>query len=138
MACPSAAVAKLEVKSRFLEGLPPATLDRILAAATSRQYLAGTIVTYQEDPANYYYILTRGRGRYFFVTQDGRKLILRWFGPGETFGDFALVANPSNYLVSTEMVKDSCVLRWDRRTIRNFAEQYPRLLENELLTAADT
>ena len=137
MGCPSAAVAHSEVKSRFLEGLPPATLDCILAAATPRQYLAGTIVTYQEDPANYYYILTRGRGRYFFVTQDGRKLILHWFGPGETFGDFTLLANPGNYLVSTEMVKDSCVLRWDRRTIRSFAERYPRLLENELLTAAD-
>jgi CRP/FNR family transcriptional regulator, nitrogen oxide reductase regulator len=137
MGSPSAATVNLPVKSRFFEGLPSAALDCILAAATPRQYLAGTIVTNQEDPANYYYILTRGRGRYFFSTQDGRKLILHWFGPGETFGDFTLLANPSNYLVSTETVKDSWVLRWDRRTIRSLAERFPRLLENELLTAAD-
>jgi len=108
-----------------------------MASATPRQYLAGTIVTNQEDPANYYYLLTRGRARYFFITPEGQKLILHWFGPGETFGDFALVADPSNYLVSTETVKDSWVLRWDRRTIRSLAQKYPRLLENELLTAAD-
>ncbi len=135
MGGPSAAVG--QISSRFFEGLPPATLDCILASATPRQYLAGTVVTNQEDPANYYYLLTRGRGRYFYITQDGRKLLLHWFGPGETFGDFTLLANPSNYLVSTEMVKDSWVLRWDRRTIRSLAEKYPRLLENELLTAAD-
>ncbi len=137
MTCPSSAVVKLHVRSRFLEGLSPASLDCILASATPRQYLAGAVVTNQEDPANYYFLLTSGRARYFFVTQDGRKLLLHWFGPGETFGGFTLLANPSNYLASTEVVKDSCVLMWDRPTIRSLAERYPRLLENALLTAAD-
>jgi CRP-like cAMP-binding protein len=137
MTCPSAADVKLHVRSRFLEGLSPASLDRILASATPRQYLAGTIVTKQEGPANYYCLLTRGRARYFFVTRDGQKLLLHWLSPGETFGVSALLANQSNYLAGTEMVKDSCVLMWDRRTIRSLFERYPRLLENALLTATD-
>ncbi len=137
MTSPSAAVVKLNVKSRFLEGLLQTDLEYILSRATPRQYTAGTIVTNQDQPANYYFLLTKGRGRYFFVTQDGQKLILHWFGPGETFGGFALLANPSNYLASTEMVKDSCVLMWDRSTALSLAERYPRLLENALLTAAD-
>lgn len=137
MTCPSAAVVKSNVKSRVLERLPQADLDYILARATPRQYSAGTVVTNQDEPANYFFLLTRGRGRYFYVTQGGQKLILHWFGPGEIFGAFALLANPSNYLASTEMVKDSCVLMWDRRTILTLAERYPRLVENAFLTATD-
>ncbi len=141
MTCPSAAAVQLHMRSRFLEGLPPADLDSVLARATPRQYLAGTIVTNQGDPAESYFLLTSGCARYFFVTQDGHKLLLHWFGPGETFGGFALLPNPSDYLVSTEMVRDSCVLRWDRHTIRSLAAKYPRLLErlleNTLLTAGD-
>lgn len=137
MTCPSAAVVKLQMRSRFLGGLSPAVLECILAKATQRQYRAGTIVTNQQEPANHLFLLTKGRARYFFVTRDGQKLLLHWFGPGETFGGFALLANPSNYLASTEMLKDSCVLMWDRPTIRGLAEKYPRILENTLLTAAD-
>ena len=137
MTYPSVAAMQLHVRSRFLEGLPPADLNSILASATPRQYLAGTIVTNQGDSAENYFLLTRGRARYFFVTEDGHKLPLHWIGPGETFGGFALLANPSNYLVSTETLRDSCVLRWDRRTIRSLSARYPRLLENALLTAAD-
>jgi CRP-like cAMP-binding protein len=125
------------MRSRFLEGLPPVDLNSVLASATPRQYPAGTIVTNQGDPAEYYFLLTKGRARYFFVTQDGQKLLLHWFGPGEIFGGFALLANPSNYLISTEMVRDSCVLRWNRRAIRSLAAKYPRILENAMLTAAD-
>src|SRR5271169_4550649 len=133
MTCPS--TVQLHVRSRFLEGLPPDDLGSILASATERQYPAGAIVTNQGDPAKYYFLLTRGRARYFFVTQDGEKLLLHWFGPGEIFGGFALLANPSDYLVSTEVVRDSSVLRWDRHTIRALAASYPRLLENALLAA---
>jgi CRP-like cAMP-binding protein len=47
------------------------------------------------------------------------------------------LSSHSSYLFSTETVTDSSVLVWDRRTIRGFVEQYPRLLENALLAASD-
>jgi CRP-like cAMP-binding protein len=43
----------------------------------------------------------------------------------------------SSYLASTETVTDSSVLVWDRPAIRGLVSQYPRLLENALLTASD-
>src|SRR6202011_4209919 len=38
---------------------------------------------------------------------------------------------------STEVLEDTWALVWDRETIRNLAERYPRLLENALLIAFD-
>ena len=126
-----------ELKSRFLEGIGPPDLRVILAAAKPRQFPAHSIIVSQGNPADYLYLLTKGRARYFFTTEDGRKLLLLWLSPGEIFGGSALLAIPSSYLASTETVKDSHVLAWDRSTIRGLAARYPKLLENALLTASD-
>ena len=126
-----------ELKSRFLEGIGPPDLKAILAAAKPRQFPANSIIVSQGNPADYLYLLTKGRARYFFTTEDGRKLLLLWLSPGEIFGGSALLAIPSSYLASTETVKDSHVLAWDRSTIRGLAARYPKLLENALLTASD-
>ena len=126
-----------ELKSRFLEGIGPPDLKVILAAAKPRQFPANSIILSQGNPADYLYLLTKGRARYFFTTEDGRKLLLLWLSPGEIFGGSALLAIPSSYLASTETVKDSHVLAWDRSTIRGLAARYPKLLENALLTASD-
>ena len=136
---PASGIAALtsELKSRFLEGIGSPDRKVIMAAAKPRQFPANSIIVSQGNPADYLYLLTKGRARYFFTTEDGRKLLLLWLSPGEIFGSSALLAIPSSYLASTETVKDSHVLAWDRSTIRGLAARYPKLLENALLTASD-
>ena len=123
--------------SRFLEGLLKPDLELVLSAATKRRCLANSVVTNQGDPADYLFLLTKGCARYFVMTPDGRKVLLHWLGPGEVFGGAALLESPSTYLVSTEMVMDSWVLVWRRKTIRELAAKYPELMENALLIAFD-
>ena len=111
--------------------------ESILKAGTPRQILANSVVLNQGNPANNVFLLTTGRARHFFITQDGDKILLNWLVPGDTFGGYAMLATPASYLVSTETVKDSSVLVWERLTIRNLIARYPRLLDNGLLTAGD-
>jgi CRP-like cAMP-binding protein len=125
------------LKSRFLEGLAGPDLMSILGVATSRRLLANSIVINQEAPAEYLFLLTEGRARHFFVTQEGQRTLLYWITPGEVFGIAALLPDPSSYLVSTEMIRDSRLLVWDRATIRDLAARYPRLLDNAHLIASD-
>ena len=124
-------------ESRFLKGLPKPDLELVLSAATKRRYLANSVVTNQGDSAELLFLLTKGCARYFVVTPDGRKILLHWLGAGEVFGGAALLPSPSNYLVNTEMVIDSWVLVWRRKTIRELAAKYPELMENALLVAFD-
>ncbi len=137
MACTSAAGAHINLQSLFLEGLATADRNRILAAAHTRQLFANTVVAHQGSPADYLFLLTKGHARFFFITEDGRKIILHWLATGEIFGGIVLSARPSTYLVSTEMVRDGCVLAWDRRTIRGLALRYPALWENTIAAGAD-
>src|SRR3979409_2502911 len=46
-------------------------------------------------------------------------------------------AGPIQYLVGTELLSDSCLLAWPRRTIRAIASQVPGLLDNALSVATD-
>ena len=125
------------LKSPFLAGLSAADLDCVLAAARPRQLLARSIVVNQGSPADYLFLLAKGRARFFFVTEDGRKLLLHWLVPGDIFGAMALLSQSSSYLVGTEMVRHGCVLAWDRYTIRDLAARCPGLWENAMSVAAD-
>jgi CRP/FNR family transcriptional regulator, nitrogen oxide reductase regulator len=125
------------LRSHFLDGLTPTDHKTILAAATRRRFFANSVITNQGHPADHLFLLTKGLVRFFFVTEEGRKLLFRWLGPGDLFGGRTILSNPSSYLFSTETVTDSSVLVWDRPTIRGFVERDPRLLENALLTASD-
>ncbi len=126
-----------DLRSQFLDGLSPSDRKTILGGATRRRFAANSVVTNQGHPADHLFLLAKGCARHSFVTEGGKKLLLKWLGPGDLFGGRAILSNRSTYLASTEMVKDSSVFVWDRTTIRGFVERYPRLLENALLTASD-
>jgi CRP/FNR family transcriptional regulator, nitrogen oxide reductase regulator len=126
-----------DLKARFLEGLTQSDLNALVSASTQRHYLANSVITNQGDPADYFFLLTRGCARYFFITEEGQKVLLLWFAAGEVFGGNALLPEPSTYLFSTEMVKDSDVFVWRRREIRDLMARYPRLQENALSIASD-
>jgi CRP/FNR family transcriptional regulator, nitrogen oxide reductase regulator len=123
--------------SNFLEGLALQDRKRILAAATPRRFPANSVITYQGQPAENLFLLTKGRARYFFDEQGGRHIILHWVAAGELIGGKTLLAKPDTYLLGSETVKECSLLVWDRATIRGFTTQYPILLENALATASD-
>ena len=126
-----------EFHSKFLEGLPKHSCQNILRAANFREAKTHTIVTRQDDDAENVFMLMSGCARHFFVTHDGRKVLLLWLGPGDVIGGMALLPNPGKYLVSTELVKDSTMAVWRRSTALALTTQYPRLLQNGLTIASE-
>jgi CRP-like cAMP-binding protein len=81
------------------------------------------------------FLLTRGQGRHFVITRSGRRIVLQWLTTGQFFGGITILASPSQYLVSTEVEPGSCVLGWDKKTIREFVSRFPILLDNALSIA---
>jgi hypothetical protein len=54
-------------------------------AATRRRYFANSVITNQDHPANHLFLLAKGLVRFFFVTEEGKKLLFQWIGPGERY-----------------------------------------------------
>lgn len=126
-----------DLRSQLLDGLPTPDLLSIISAAKPRHMLANTVFVNQDTPAGHLFLLTEGRARHFFTTQQGHKIVLFWITPGGICGGAALLPRTAFYLVSTETVKDSQMLVWDRSTLRALAGKYPRLLDNALLITSD-
>jgi CRP-like cAMP-binding protein len=131
------AAATPSFRSRFLEGLTPRDMQIVPAAGNELHFRANSVVVHQRDPAEYMFVLTNGRARHFYMTEQGEKLLLFWLTPGEVFGGAALMSKPSPYIVSTETVKDSSVLAWDRNTLRRLVTRYPILIDNAVLIGYD-
>ena len=123
--------------SRFLAGLTPAVARTIVSAARQRRYMANSVIVNQGHPAEHFFLLVSGRARYFHLSRDGRKVNLKWLAPGDIFSPAALLSRPSEYLLSTEAVKDCLVLVWNRAAIRNLVKLYPPLIDNTLLITLD-
>jgi CRP/FNR family transcriptional regulator, nitrogen oxide reductase regulator len=126
-----------DCKPRFLNGLAPSEVKTIISAAKQRRYLANSAIAIQGHPADHFFLLLSGHARYFYVTPEGRKVILRWLTPGDICGQAALLARPSEYLIGTEAVNNSSVLVWDRVSIRGLISRYPQITDNTLLIMFD-
>ena len=122
---------------RLLEGLSESAQNTILAAASYRRFSAHSVVASEGEPADHLFLVIKGSARYFVITPQGRKVYLLWLVPGEIFGGASLLAKPSDFLVSTEIAKNSSVCVWERKTIRSLATRYPRLVDNGLAIASD-
>ena len=124
-------------RSRLLEGLTTSDRITVLEAASKRYLKANSVAIQQGDPAGHLFLIIEGRARYFYITPQGKKVILLWLTEGQLFGGSALLSTPTVYLVGTEILQDSCLLVWQRRTIRSLVERIPRLLDNALSVATD-
>ena len=80
------AAVSLGLRSQFLDGLTPADRKTILAAATQRRFFANSVITNQGHPADHLFLVMKGLVRFFFVTEEGKKLLFLWLGPGDLFG----------------------------------------------------
>jgi CRP-like cAMP-binding protein len=126
-----------KLRPPFLADLVPLEISTILAAARQRRFLANSVITNQGHPASHIFMILSGGARSFFLTQGGQKLHMHSYPPGEMFGGMALVPRPSDYVLSTEAVRDSYTLVWARVRIRSLAGRYPKLLDNALSIAAN-
>jgi CRP-like cAMP-binding protein len=123
------------LESPFLAGLTTLERAKILATASERQVQADTVVVQQGDPSDCLFLIVKGCGRYFYIMPEGKKIVLFWLMPGQIFGGSALLSKPTEYLVGTEILKDSRLLIWHRKRIRALATEIPRLLDNVLSVA---
>src|SRR6516164_166007 len=126
-----------KIKSPFFDGLAPAEVKAIVSAGRQQRYLAKSVIVNQGHMAHHFFLLLSGRARYFNLTRDGRKLNLKRLISGDILAPAALLARSSEYLLSVESVKDSVILVWDHRVIRELVTRYPRLADNTLMFTLD-
>src|SRR6476620_6165317 len=89
-------------------------------------YEFGDIIVKQGDPANSFYVLTRGRARALKIKPDGEEIPLGVLKPGDSFGEAALSEGGTrNATVRCSTAVD--VLRLDRDDFMELVHHVPDL-----------
>jgi CRP/FNR family cyclic AMP-dependent transcriptional regulator len=78
-------------RTRLFRDLPLAAIQQISALSFRRSYGIGAIVFSQSDPGDALYGVVTGQIRISAGSPSGREMFLNIMGPGDTFGEIALL-----------------------------------------------
>jgi CRP-like cAMP-binding protein len=82
------------LRSDLFAKIPPSNIQTLLESLEAVEAKAGQVVIRQGDPGDYYYAIQSGRCEVVRQTSHGKREIrLAELGPGDTFGEEALVSN---------------------------------------------
>src|SRR6059058_282247 len=100
--------------------------DAIEPLLQEERYEFGDLIVKQDDPANSFYVLTRGRARALKIKPDGEEIPLGVLKPGDSFGEAALAEGGTrNATVRCSTAAD--VLRIDRVDFLELVHRVPEL-----------
>jgi CRP/FNR family cyclic AMP-dependent transcriptional regulator len=80
------------MRFRLLAGVPESEVERLLARARRRRFGRGEVVFHRDDPADSLHLVVKGRFAVRVMTPVGDTVTIGVRGPGESFGETALLA----------------------------------------------
>jgi CRP/FNR family transcriptional regulator, cyclic AMP receptor protein len=120
-------------RATLLQDLPDAVLEALGDRAHQRRFQAGEVIFHQGDPGDTLYILQTGRVKVTVLGREGEEAVLRVFGPGDCFGELALIDGaPRSATIETLEPATAVVLR--RADFLELLRLHPEANERLLIT----
>lgn len=128
----------------LLADLPPEDVRQLLAIARRRTFGRGEVVFHRDDPADSLHLVVRGRFGARVLTPLGDTVLLEVLGPGQAFGELALLLADARRSATVSALEDGetrSVLRDDfallQRGHPGVKDVLLRLLAEQLRRATD-
>ena len=106
-------------------GLPTDELAELSSRLRPRRYGRNETLCLEGDPGTSLYIIDRGRVKLGLTSAEGREIILDLLGPGDVFGELALLDGEPRS-ANAVAVESSEVLLLARDDFLKFVEQHPQ------------
>ena len=90
----------------LLADLPPDDVRNVLSIARRRTFRRGEIVFHRDDPADSLHLIVRGRFGARVVTPLGDDILLDVMGPGQSFGELAVLQPGSRRSATVSALED--------------------------------
>ena len=124
---------------RLFEGIPDEEVWELLKMARRRTFRKGEIVVHQNDPADSLHLIVKGRFAIRVMTPLGEQATLAVRGPGDSFGEMALVTPARRRSATVEALEEAetfCVYEGEferlRRTYPSVGEVVASFLVHEI------
>jgi CRP/FNR family transcriptional regulator, cyclic AMP receptor protein len=113
---------------RIFDGIPEADVRAVLELARRSTYRRNEVVFHRHDPADSIHLVTKGRFDVRVTTGHGDEIALAIRGPGETFGELAVVTEVERTATVTALEPgETLVVRGSE--LRRLAKRHPTLDE---------
>jgi CRP/FNR family transcriptional regulator, cyclic AMP receptor protein len=121
---------------RLFAGVPADHMEAVLAIARRRRFARGEVVFHVDDPADSLHLIVKGRFAVRLSTPLGDEATLAVCGPGEAFGELALLSDAprSATIVALEPSETRSIYRDDFTRLRR---EHPALDDVLLRLLAD-
>lgn len=106
--------------------LDPDGLRALAAAARRRGFRSGEVIFHRDDPGQVLYVIREGKVKICINSPDGHEVVLAVFGPGDYFGELALLDGQprSASAVAIDLVE---VYALQRSDFINIVIHHPRI-----------
>jgi len=128
----------------LLSDLEPEDVRHLLSIARRRTFGRGDIVFHRDDPADSLHLIARGRFAARVATPQGDSVLLEVLGPGQSFGELALLLPGARRSATVSALEDGetrSVFRDDfallQRSHPGVKDVLLRLLAEQLRRASD-
>jgi CRP/FNR family transcriptional regulator len=101
-------------------------LVELSGLAVERCFLSGESIFWEEDTADWFYIVAVGQVKVLKHTSGGKEFVIAFFGPGEMFGEVAVFQNEP-YPASAQVTVETKVLGIRGEDFLAFLSRRPRV-----------
>jgi len=124
-----------DLTHRLLSGIDVDVQRTIIAEASRRKLRAGQVLYRMDEPAEYLYVLLKGRVQLSRPVRSGHDVLVSVLVPGDVFGLVSLVTQGACYMGTAEAMEAGDALVWDRRAVQRLTRPHPQIIANALTMA---
>ncbi len=110
---------------QVLEGVPEPDIQQLLSIARRRVFRRGEVVFHVDDPADTLHLIVSGRFAVRVQTSLGDVAILAVLGPGEMFGELALIGHEPRRTATVEALAAAETRSIHRPDFERLRAQHP-------------
>jgi len=109
-----------------LEGMSSSMMMELEKNTSMQSNSKKEIIYFPEEASNTIYFLKKGKIKIYRLSEDGKTTTLHLLGPGEIFGESALLGQDTHDNIA-EVVEDAMVCAMDNRDFQDLMEKSPQL-----------
>lgn len=118
---------------QLLAYVPPADVRQVLSIARRRTFSRGEVVFHRDDPADSLHLIVKGRFAVRITTPLGDTALIAVHGPGDAFGELALVTDGAKRSATVSALESAETLSVFRDDFARLQKQHPSV--NRVLVA---
>jgi CRP/FNR family cyclic AMP-dependent transcriptional regulator len=112
-----------------LDGVPEDEVTQIVSVARRRRFRRGEVVLHQNDPGESLHLIAKGRFAIGVSTSLGERATIAVRGPGDMFGEIALLNDNNRRSATVEALEGSETLSIDGAEFTHLRRKYPAVNE---------